>query len=122
MATGIRQFSSGNGNLKTSVNISISILCMIALFDFLPSATALVECRERPLPIKIQNFLGSALSKSRQLFNRAEPTVVAKATADQPSSSLYSSFLVPLLAGGAATAFGDLVVHPLDTIKTVQQA
>ena len=38
------------------------------------------------------------------------------------SSDLYSSIIVPLLAGGAATAIGDLAVHPMDTLKTLQQA
>ena len=39
-----------------------------------------------------------------------------------PSDSIYTSIIVPLLAGGAATAIGDLAVHPMDTLKTLQQA
>ncbi len=39
-----------------------------------------------------------------------------------PNDNIYTSIIVPLLAGGAATAIGDLAVHPMDTLKTLQQA
>jgi hypothetical protein len=41
---------------------------------------------------------------------------------DGEGSDIYRSIIVPLLAGGAATAIGDLAVHPMDTLKTLQQA
>ena len=46
----------------------------------------------------------------------------AKAAQANVDGGIYSSIIVPLLAGGAATAIGDLAVHPMDTLKTLQQA
>ncbi len=108
--------------MKTSFKIPFAVFTLIVIFDSVPSANALLKCGQKNLPTKIQNFLGNTLSKSRQVFNRKEPAIVASALPDYPSASVYSSFLVPLLAGGAATAFADLILHPLDTIKTVQQS
>jgi hypothetical protein len=46
---------------------------------------------------------------------------VVTAAASQPEK-IQPAWFVPLIAGGMATAVADVVVHPIDTIKTVQQA
>jgi hypothetical protein len=104
--------------------LSVTIVALTCIFVSIPLASALVENRDNVPPGSPHSLVGSALTHSRKILNHH--TVVSKAASptEQPSNSpgLYASFFVPLLAGGAATAFGDIVVHPLDTIKTVQQA
>ena len=46
---------------------------------------------------------------------------VVTAAASQ-TEKIQPAWFVPLIAGGMATAVADVVVHPIDTIKTVQQA
>jgi hypothetical protein len=38
-----------------------------------------------------------------------------------PPAPVISTVVVPMIAGGVATAVGDLIVHPFDTIKTMMQ-
>lgn len=40
----------------------------------------------------------------------------------EAAESVMSSLVVPMVAGGVATAVGDLAVHPFDTIKTMTQS
>ena len=48
------------------------------------------------------------------------PSVLIGKADDKPLQQ--HMLLAPTIAGGIATAVGDLALHPIDTIKTVQQS
>ena len=118
--------SDGRARLVLACRKRPSLMFMVfaSMMLAVPNVSALVESNDHKFTAKVQNFVGSALSNSRRILKHR--TVVAKATGSSEDvakdQGLYASFFVPLLAGGFATAFGDIIVHPLDTIKTVQQA
>ena len=98
-----------------------------AVSCLLPAAALVADSKHTAkVPVnllgRILKFPGGILKRGDHLIAKAKAAKDELAAAGSSESSLYTTLLVPLLAGGVATAFGDISVHPLDTIKTVQQA
>ena len=103
---------------------AISSLMLVVAVVGLPSSSAL---NSDLLHASIRQGLGESgglVHTFRELRGKLKPTLSAAASKGNTAlaTEVQPAWYVPMVAGALATAVGDICLHPVDTIKTVQQS